>query len=547
VVTASNEAQARVYESQLTARRQLGSLADARDTLVVADPGGQRIGSGGSTVLCLMQILNREAPRHGASPDDLATRAAGLRHRRILIIHAGGDSRRLPAYGPCGKIFIPVPGESDLALGTALFDRQWPVLKALPAAPTGAGQITVAAGDALIQFDAAAVRWADTGLTALGCPASAEAASKHGVFCPGIGGKVHLYLQKPSPAEQVRLGALNPSGQSILDIGVMNFDAPTALALLRAFGVESDRDGQLAWSEPMARAIRAHGLDFYREICCGLGEEATVAHLVAQARAAGSAWEDAELARIYGSLHTLPFHVQVLPRCTFLHFGTTLQVISSGQELREQDLGTGQPERPLSLNTHVSGAGEVRGPNTWVEGCRLEAPLTLAGRNVVVGLDVTEPLALPPGACLDVMPGRSRAGGPVYFIRPHGVGDTFKDRVEAGASFCGRPILDWTAAVGATPEDLWDASIAPENRSLWEARLFPAEPTETGYRRWLWMFAPSEATVAQRQAFLRAERYSSAEIASLADPDEFYARRQRIRAEVNRRGERCRSVRPGPL
>ena len=51
---------------------------------------------------------------------------------RILILHAGGDSRRLPAYSPCGKLFVPLPGESHSALGLTLFDRLAPSFLALP-------------------------------------------------------------------------------------------------------------------------------------------------------------------------------------------------------------------------------------------------------------------------------------------------------------------------------------------------------------------------------------------------------------------------------
>ena len=39
IVTASNEAQAKAYESQLIIRRELGLLSEVREAIVVADPG----------------------------------------------------------------------------------------------------------------------------------------------------------------------------------------------------------------------------------------------------------------------------------------------------------------------------------------------------------------------------------------------------------------------------------------------------------------------------------------------------------------------------
>jgi len=46
IVTASNEAQARAYESQLKVRQDMGLLSSVRDVMVVPDPGGKQIGRG---------------------------------------------------------------------------------------------------------------------------------------------------------------------------------------------------------------------------------------------------------------------------------------------------------------------------------------------------------------------------------------------------------------------------------------------------------------------------------------------------------------------
>ena len=111
-VTASNAAQAQAYEIQLRLRQQLGFLETVGEVLVVPDPGGKRIGSGGSTIYSLLEILKQECK----TVTRFATAEAWhnvLKSLRILIIHAGGDSQRLPAYGPCGKLFIPIPGEND--------------------------------------------------------------------------------------------------------------------------------------------------------------------------------------------------------------------------------------------------------------------------------------------------------------------------------------------------------------------------------------------------------------------------------------------------
>src|SRR5438270_9735791 len=150
ILTASNAEQARAYEGQLRLRRELGHLTRVREALVVADPEGKRVGSGGSTLFSLAAVLEREQRLNGL---------------RILIVHAGGDSRRLPAYSRCGKIFVPVPGYSQSALGLTLFDRLLPSFVDLPAGPAGAWQVVVPSGHALPRSDPESARLENAGVT----------------------------------------------------------------------------------------------------------------------------------------------------------------------------------------------------------------------------------------------------------------------------------------------------------------------------------------------------------------------------------------------
>ena len=408
IVTASNADQAKAYNDQLDLRRRLGLLAGVREVIVVADPGGKRVGSGGSTVFCLMEVLRR---RLGGRKDlgDPSTWLETLKGLRILIIHAGGDSRRLPAYGPCGKVFVPVPGESDSAISETIFDRQFPIYLTLSPVPAGRGQIVVTAGDALLGFDPSVVRFTGEGITGLGCLAPPDRASRHGVYCADAGGAVRLFLQKPTFQQQENAGAINRYGQSILDIGVMSLDAATAVVLLRLGGLAAE-GGELKLTGAISSAIEEHGMDLYLEVCCAMGSGATLEQYLASVRGGGCAWGQELLKQTFETLWPVPFAVQILPRCRFLHFGTTRQIISSGEELLREDRGLAQLDIPLSINNHFHGDGSVIGSHSWVEGCRIAAPLHLAGENVVVGVDVNEELSLPAGACLDIVQGATVPG-----------------------------------------------------------------------------------------------------------------------------------------
>jgi fucokinase len=510
ILTASNALQARAYESQLQARRELGLLPQVGEAFVVPDLEGRRIGSGGSTLCCLVEILRREQARRGILLSGSGAVEEALGRLRILIVHAGGDSRRLPAYGPCGKIFVPLPGAPASSLPPALFDRLVPAFLALPEGIPGRGQVVVAAGDALIRFDAGTVEFSQPGLIALGCYATPEEASRHGVFCMGAGGTVSLYLQKPSIETQQAAGALDAGGRAPLDIGVMHMDAATAAALLAAFIPRASQQ------------ILEHGLDLYREICCALGRDATLEHYTSSARASGSTWPAELLAQVFPALNAIPFHVQLVPACRFLHFGSTRQLIESGLELAAPS------STLLVVNSTVSGQGRVSGAHSWVEGCRITSRLELSGQNVIAGVDVESPLALPYAACLEVLPGRSRGGESVYFVRCYGVRDTFKRPLLTAGQFCGRPLVKWLAAVGVPPDEVWPGVEHLAERSLWNARVFPAERKASGFRRWLWMYAPESASAAELRAFRWADRYSAAEIALLTDQAAFHRRRASI-------------------
>jgi fucokinase len=516
IVTAANELQAAAYELQIQARRASGRLRGVREALVVPDAGGRRIGSGGSTLQCLLEVLRREAGLEEVSGDSDGAEKV-LRGLRILIVHAGGDSRRLPAYSPCGKIFVPLPGATTPGPTPTIFDRLVPAFLALPGTAHGAGQVVVASGDALLLFDSAGTSLSGEGITALGARVSPEEAARHGVFCPNADGTVRCYLQKPAVGEQAKAGAIDAAGLSVLDIGVMSMDAAAASRLLRTFGTAVARS-----------VIASQGIDLYREICCALGTDATFEHYLASARSSGSKVAESMLAELFGALRSIPFHVQGLDQCAFLHFGSTRQLITSGIELVTRDCGIPPANRALTMTNEVRDGGRIAGADCWVEGCRLRALLTLHGRNVIVGADVVEPFELPEGACLDLTPGFDRQGGATWFIRYVGVEDTFKESVGKGGTFCGRKLTDWLRTVGAESARVWDDGTPEEERTLWNARVFPAEKEHGAFPQWRWMLDAGSATPEQKRKFLEADRYSSAEIATRVNQNAFHARREAI-------------------
>ena len=91
ILTASNEHQAQSFRLQIDARRK--GLPPRTRFEVIPDEGGVRVGSGGATLSVLKYLRKYESSFKGL---------------RILVIHSGGDSKRVPQYSALGKLFSPV-------------------------------------------------------------------------------------------------------------------------------------------------------------------------------------------------------------------------------------------------------------------------------------------------------------------------------------------------------------------------------------------------------------------------------------------------------
>ena len=118
ILTASNEAQAESYRRQIALRVSKGLLTDRSHYAVLPDPDGLRVGSGGATLNVLRYIRQQSDTFEG---------------KRILCIHSGGDSKRVPQYSALGKLFSPVPRELPNGKRSTLFDEFMIGMSGVPA------------------------------------------------------------------------------------------------------------------------------------------------------------------------------------------------------------------------------------------------------------------------------------------------------------------------------------------------------------------------------------------------------------------------------
>ncbi|MCR5413791.1 MAG: hypothetical protein K6F50_03555 [Kiritimatiellae bacterium] len=190
VVTAANAAQARGYRAQTKGRGNV---------LVIADPGGRRVGSLGATVNLLKKL------KLG---------------KRVLVCHSGGDARRTPGYAAMGKAFTPLKD------GRPLFDHIVESMERLPIPSTGG--LLVASGDVLLDFDFGKVDFSRPGVTGVAYPDGPFQARRHGVYIEK-GGAVVDFLQKPDVSR----------GKFLIDTGILFIDWKTARKM-RSLPVSGD-------------------------------------------------------------------------------------------------------------------------------------------------------------------------------------------------------------------------------------------------------------------------------------------------------------------
>lgn len=97
VLTAADEEQQVAYETQLQSKLERKELpVDGLKYHVFHDPVGPKIGNGGSTLVSLDKLVKI----YGEDK---------LSKLKILMIHAGGFSQRLPSASVLGKIFAALP------------------------------------------------------------------------------------------------------------------------------------------------------------------------------------------------------------------------------------------------------------------------------------------------------------------------------------------------------------------------------------------------------------------------------------------------------
>lgn len=365
------------------------------------DPIDHKLGSGGGTTWLLTQAYENEMAHSDAN--NQKTFDEWLSSEKRLLLHAGGQSRRLPAYAPSGKVLTPVPvfrWERGQRLSQDLLSLQIPLYKKIMDAAPSSLHTMIVSGDVLIRTTQPLQPIPEADVVCYGLWLGPEIAKNHGVFVsscdtPSV---LKCMLQKPSPAT---LGTIQKNHYYLTDIGIW---------LL---------------SDKAVKVLMSHKgeYDLYSEFGGAMGTEPTL--------------NDEAVKEL---------KVAILPLSggEFYHFGTSHELLSSTLAIQnlvnDQRLIMHHSRKPhpciFIQNAIMHKAVDATNEEVWIENSYISEGWSISQKNIITGVPKNNwNITLAPGQCIDIVP----MGETQYVVRPYGFNDRFAGEEQQRPQF---PIVD---------------------------------------------------------------------------------------------------------
>ena len=199
-----------------------------------SDPKEKKLGSGGGTAWVLYDAWKNQ--------ENNISFEKWLSKDRKIVIHGGGQSRRLPAYASAGKLLIPIPvfrWQRGQRLNQTLIDLQIPLLEKIAQKAPSEYHTILASGDVYINSEANLSNLPKSDIILFGISVNPDIATHHGVFiCPRSNPQtLEFMLQKPS-IQELRDLAINYL--FYIDIGIWLLTDKAVKIIMGKSGWKSD-------------------------------------------------------------------------------------------------------------------------------------------------------------------------------------------------------------------------------------------------------------------------------------------------------------------
>lgn len=456
ILTASNEAQATAYRNQIENRLEKGLLPEETTYAVLPDPEGKRVGSGGATFQVMRYIADQEPERENP-----------FKNRRILVIHSGGDSKRVPQYSAIGKLFSPVPRELPDGRSSTLFDEFIVGMSGVPSRIQEG--MLVLSGDVLLLFNPLQIDAQFDGAAAISIKEPVATGKNHGVFLNDGHDYVKCFLHKQTEERLREMGAVNKAGNVDLDTGAVLFGSALLQALFRLIstGGKVDEKKFRQFCNEEAR------ISFYGDFLYPLANDSTLEDFYKEA-AEGQLNEALHECRtqIWNAIHHFSMKLLCLSPAEFIHFGTTRELRSlvtkdvqdyEFLDWKMQVNSAVQKEGFAAHNAYVGSRAKI-GKEAYLENCYILGNSEVGDGTVLSHVRIMD-RKIPEQI---VMHGIELTGGKKV-IRIYGVPDNPKGKYPGEVSFLGTTLNQFMAQNKVTKEELWKG----EETYLWFADLYP--------------------------------------------------------------------------
>ncbi|GAV65254.1 LOW QUALITY PROTEIN: GHMP_kinases_N domain-containing protein/Fucokinase domain-containing protein, partial [Cephalotus follicularis] len=507
VLTAASPEQAQLYEWQLKRAVRIGRISTSTVTLAVPEPNAQRIGSGAATLNAILALANHYQKLSLHSGQQVATTTKNnsgsttshaefnnevsllsmfsfMAKKHILLLHAGGDSKRVPWANPMGKVFLPLPylaahdPEGPVPL---LFDHILAIASCARQAFKHEGGLLTMTGDVLPCFDASSMVLPEDASSIITVPITLDIAFNHGVI---VAEKTEILsqsftvssvcnlLQKPSVEELVKNQAILDDGRTLLDTGII--------------------------------AVRGKAWEDLVTLACS--SQSIISKLLKNGKEASYLYEDLVAAWVpakHDWLRSRPFGEEIVQGlgkqkmfsyCAydllFLHFGTSSEVLDhlsgAGSELVGRRHLCSIPATTVSdiaasaivLSSKIS-PGVSIGEDSLIYDSSISGAMQIGSLSIVVGVKIPAANAetevesfrfmLPDRHCLWEVP---LVGSTEKVIVYCGLHDNPKISLSKNGTFCGKPWKRVLHDLGLQESDIW-SSTGIQEKCLWNAKIFP--------------------------------------------------------------------------
>ena len=437
IITASNDYQAQGYNKQIEERKEF--LPKRTKFLVISDENNERVGSGGSTLTVIRHMKKLEKNLNGL---------------RILVIHSGGHSQRVPQYSILGKLFTPIPRVLPDGRSSSLFDE---IIISMSSITTKIKEgMIIISSSLLLLFNPLKIEYFNEDATCISFNEKAEIGQKHGVFYSGKDNYVKKCLNKRSVEELKREGVVDQKGNVDMDTGALIFSLKFIDSLYSLIDTEEK------YKNIVNKKIN---LNLYVDFLYPLAEESTLEKFYEEKAEVGKTedlinirkkiWEVLRNAK-YKLKHKKVTHAQ------FFNFSTSKEIFDLMTKNIDEyrDLGwdniINSSSNGISAYDSVIAPGSEVNKNVYIESSYIHSKAKVSSNVILSSVEIKDEI-IPNDV---VLHGIKQKNGK-YICRIYGINDNPKESM-----LFNKPLNELPFGLS---DNLWNANLYPECDSMDEA------------------------------------------------------------------------------